>query len=834
MLANSKVIPKLAEQLVALLPVVLSTNAKMLSRARQLLVEKLVHPPPAANDDEKAWPTYERSMRKGLSPEELNRILLLLYSSRSTKELILSHLPLLTAHISSHVQTYLQNFAWNVLPIAIGKNSGLKPSPSPTMAAVRALLGCFKEGDFKIDEKNKKFGKQTPVVCEAAPQLQVIELARIQIQMFVNPNSEFQKKTKIRSDDREAFELFLNDTRFFEDLLRLPDVLDALYDQSSLFFKESMLAIANVSFFPVTTSLPVILTDYIMKNYQRQELGNAVYYPLTIYDDAAACSLRVLKSRFLYEEIKAEAQICLMSVLRLISDSAFHPIRRMCALRLVSRSACTELAKVPGIGEAPFLETASASRLRGVLEQNQLSLLGCIVDTQAIIAERLNELMSQEIAKVFGLTDKHGALVAIGISRLLEILHATNRIFLSAGLPMMPFEDQVSRILSTDTPNSLQSALLANLATHFTDTVVTDYYLMTYPLRLVPAAAPRIGYANLFVGNVGLIMENLLMPASAFITVEHLRDVFWRLHDGAISILQDQVTSYIPVVFEDFIKVYGAVSSRLTRIADAPISMNSGQVFDRFEGAYRIFAKDQEIIQLYKLLAQLGNILGLSEMMDAALGLKMHTAQQVSSFLLGVHPNKPAPASKDAELYTLFDKRFQEIRQTLTFFYPNPTPDQVLQPFLCNALMQLTGLVVENMATFDETSGNLLDVRSLNGFASRWSVLEFLFCLLESTRKVDADEEAEGGEDQNAGGSISQYGEGVLLSVAVILCAVEQKPLYRLLAIGERIKAHQLVDFNALSEDRVKRFLAVSDVVTASLRCAVASFEPPISRILHH
>jgi hypothetical protein len=37
------------------------------------------------------------------------------------------------------------------------------------------------------------------------------------------------------------------------------------------------------------------------------------------------------------------------------------------------------------------------------------------------------------------------------------------------------------------------------------------------------------------------------------------------------------------------------------------------------------------------------------------------------------------------------------------------------------------------------------------------------------------------------------------------------------LALGERIKNHQLTNFNAVKEERVKRFLAVSEWVSASL-----------------
>jgi hypothetical protein len=91
-------------------------------------------------------------------------------------------------------------------------------------------------------------------------------------------------------------------------------------------------AIARVQFFPVTTSLPVLLTSDVMKHYSRGELANAIYYLMLIDDAAASTVLRVLKSRFLYDEIKAEAKIWLMSLTWMIANSGFYPMR--CEARL--------------------------------------------------------------------------------------------------------------------------------------------------------------------------------------------------------------------------------------------------------------------------------------------------------------------------------------------------------------------------------------------------------------------------------------------------------------------------------------------------------------------
>jgi hypothetical protein len=514
-------------------------------------------------------------------------ILLRLYLSRATKELMTEHLPLLTQVISSSIEQTLQKFA-QVLAIAAGRNTSVRGGIAETLLRLRALLAA---SDVR----------PAPDPPKCAPHREFVEFARVQIQTRVNPSGDTAQR--LRGDDREAFEKFVAESRFFVDLLALGSTIERTYDQSALFFKEAALAIANRASFPVRMSLPLVLSEYVMNHYSTGELANAIYYPLSIYDDAASTALRVLKSRFLYDEIKAEARICLISITRLIADSAFTPIRRFCALRLVSRKMVDNLRKDLRIGSAPFAESLSAIHLGMILEQNQLSVLGCKVDTKTLIADRLNDLMAAELKKTVDLTHAHGALVSIAVARIFDILRATNDLFLSSGLPVMPFSDQLSHALYTDTPNTLRSGLLANVADHLI-TVVSDYHLLTYPLLLVPPAALQLSLAQIFVGQTGAIIEGLLLPTAAFLTVENSRELFWLIDDGAIAIMHDQIVQVLPSVFEGFAAAY-------RRIADAPIAMTCTQVFDRFEGAYRYFANDRLVLALLRVMAQIGNVLAV-------------------------------------------------------------------------------------------------------------------------------------------------------------------------------------------------------------------------------
>jgi hypothetical protein len=145
------------------------------------------------------------------------------------------------------------------------------------------------------------------------------------------------------------------------------------------------------------------------------------------------------------------------------------------------------------------------------------------------------------------------------------------------------------------------------------------------------------------------------------------------------------------------VRQYGSITSRLTRITDAPISTSCAQVFNRFEGAYRYFTNDRGIPELFKVISQIG----ISEMMDNASALKTFITQQISTFLMSRDLTKPDDGGREAEIYTLFDRKFKEIKKMTTKLYIAPTEQHVLQPFLYSVLTCLTELIVANMELFD-------------------------------------------------------------------------------------------------------------------------------------
>jgi len=843
----------IGQKYLQLLPRLIHDIAASMNAIREKISSVLTHPPKAEGDDVNLS-SFERSMRRGLKNSDLNTILLLLAICHNTKEQIEENLPSIIDFIDETIQGNVQEFIKTKLAATLirATDDELKD----IVEKIRVILGFFKSDSELIISEKAKVSKlvNESTGLKAPPNPGMYELLRVQLEFLVNPQSKFVNKPRAlasvplpEADQKEILQ-FLTQSRHYGELLQLQDTIDIACDQSFLYFKEFYLSQSVGNFFPVKCSLPFILTDFAMNHYQRSELTDAVFFPLSIYDDAASKALRFFKSQMMYDEIKAEASICIQSISQLISDKSFHPLRRFISYQSFPPSIMKQVStlqssilnesdesedsdeetsskntanknneqETEGNNYSPISETSAALRLKIILQQNQLNVLGWIVDTKTLIADRMNVLMEQELEKIIKLTEQHGVLAAIAVTKLTDILQKEHDLLLHAGLPMLPFKDILSIAASTDSPNSLQSLLLFNYAQHLMDQCLNKFYLLTNPFRLIPKKHIKVDIGSLHVGKEFCDqMQIILAPTFSMITNESFREAFKHLGDGGVTILQRQFSIMFDDIWTNLDSIYQAVSSKLTRIQDFPLSNSSKEVYDRFEGAYGSFVNDQDIQMLFETMAQVGNLLAIVEMMDHSLLNQTLSEAQIASFLFSKSPLSQDNSRQD-ELFNAFDNQYQNSGQWFKNFQYDLNESNLVAPYTANLLRQFKERIGANASIYEETSQTLLDQKSLRGFAAMWSVLEFIFDLMETDKK-----------DEN-GGSFRLYGSGVLLCAAAILVCTNQQDLWAVLSIGNRFSAHQLLQFSLSTDMKIEKFLDVHNFVSSIIECGISSYKPAI------
>lgn len=206
-------------------------------------------------------------------------------------------------------------------------------------------------------------------------------------------------------------------------------------------------------------------------------------------------------------------------------------------------------------------------------------------------------------------------------------------------------------------------------------------------------------------------------------------------------------------------------------------------MFERYEGAYRTFVQTPEIERIFELMGKIGTIFAISEMMDTAHLQKRTIGRQFSAFLYSYNPNLPKEDNVNqnfGEFFKVFEPNFERAKNWFQGISPLPNENEILPPFVFACAQHFSSLIQNGNVVFHETSQNLLDIHTLKGFAAVWSVLEFIFCLIEVFREEHSEKQ----------GSVVRFGEGVQICAAAILCLTSQRPFYRCLSIGRKIQTH--------------------------------------------
>jgi hypothetical protein len=190
---------------------------------------------------------------------------------------------------------------------------------------------------------------------------------------------------------------------------------------------------------------------------------------------------------------------------------------------------------------------------------------------------------------------------------------------------------------------------------------------------------------------------------------------------------------------------------------------------------------------------------------------------------LNTSPGQPVP-QRDPDFFGLFDKQFQDTRPYFAGLVGLPKETEVMQPFLFNAVQEIAREVLGSRGVFDETAQDLMDLPSLRGFAAKWSVIDFLFSLIEVGSMT-----SESGDEP---GAIMKFGEGTHLCAAVILCITGQTSLFRAFSIGGKIAAHSERDFSAATSSRIKLYRSVNRLVSSAFQCAVSILQRTVDLIV--
>jgi hypothetical protein len=820
--------------LIANLPDTLRALGSAIYTVRRLIIDRTQHPPPNpdAGEGQPILRPYECAMRFGLNDNERQHIMEVLVTVRSTRELISSNLSLSHKLIGAHIQAQLQDFIRTKLEVALIHSLKERDPIHTDISRLHVLLG-FLSDDSALTPRSTQTGdlvRSTDKRVTAPPHLALIDLLRAQIQAFINPQILSDAKgasttKKLDSQDAAEFANFLETSKFWSYLLRLDETLSVVCDQSALFFKEYFLCSTashakTIRYFPVTTSLPYVLVDFTIKHANQQEMLGSLFFPLTIYDDAASFALRELKSRHLYHEIRAESHICLTTITRMVSEYIFREVHDFAVQRFTDQSVPSLIST-----QNPMqYQSTAALRITAVLQQNQLFLLGHQYDVKRHFADRLNQLFQNQIDSSFQIVRKHGLQGILVFKYMTDLLRDMHEAFQTYGLCLMPLDLLINSVLMTDNPTSLQSEVLNCCVTHLRRSLIRKCILQMNPLRLIPRESAVEGIGTFFKGK-RYGVPAVLRGTATFICVEHFKALISLAGDFAAHRLAEELGKIVEERLPMFITHYNAMKKNIRRISDATIGTGTHRIYERFEGAYRQFVIDPQVDHTFVSMKAFGNVLAIAQMTDMAFVLHQSPRQQIMAYLCELSPENPEARSEN--VFRIFDTEFQNRAHFFKTSKIAPSRDEISLPIFQSVVAQFVRTGQTRIGVLSETSQTLLNFPTLTGFAAVWSVLEYVYCLREVCSR-----DPKLVRDQKAPeGAFSSYGEGVFLCAALLIVMAKQESLVKLLGIGRKISQQKRTDVVTADEVAISHFLTSFALAQAALDYSLGLVRPPTKNL---
>ena len=437
------------------------------------------------------------------------------------------------------------------------------------------------------------------------PSAHQLDILRTQISFLIKPGSVFydkKDKPRIKNSLIDSCKKFLEKTINFYHALDFAGVIRRSTNLGSLWFRETSLDTDKQIQFPVKSSLPFILADYILNSKGKPSLHDSVFFPFEIYNDAAALAINTFHSQFLYKEVEAEAALCIENISFNFADSLFYCSREAAAA-----------AELPP--EKKLIEqiVPTPNRYNIVIQQPKLQVLGSPINFNLITSQKVNDNIQKELGMlVNSLTDLRQLPM---INDMVRILRITHRNLANSGLFLDDFDQLWCIARGAAQPLSPNSTLSATIISkldvgHLRFNSATRRFIPSEdskPIEITSATTQKWNrvYARLHKYDVN------------FFGSEHLASLVNLLNDGELASVIAYILGSIEQTLQDSIDIYIEIASSIRLLPPKSKDEYSGYksfIVDAYSETFH-----PRIGQFLNNMRKVGNLIALTFLLETEL-----------------------------------------------------------------------------------------------------------------------------------------------------------------------------------------------------------------------
>ncbi len=445
---------------------------------------------------------YERVVRLNYDRAELTALVELIGFIKSLAAVLLDSEAdsdaLLKRAVHDEMQTFVQLQLRQI--IAAVTKKGKNPQARQLLLNVRAVAADWAQGvepqDPLVTGQEKKKGislrpkkadeGEVPDISHrnVGPQIGQLTMLRSTIfGMLVESNNykgivekkrwakiakELSCVEAVKGDLEKAMVEFYERSFYYPHAMSYAAAVRAASDLGDLWYKEFYLELDKQrQQFPISMSLPWILSNHVLES--GAELSDSLFYPLSLYNDAALRAVDTLNRRFLYDEVEGEVNLAFDQLVYKVSSHVWDQHKQQASCAALNAKYLEALKQVDP--EAVYVP--SKSRWKVVAQQRHLQLLGRHVNVAELISQRLSNMLRKNIEYAISRFEAQDMTGVVELAALLEVLRSTHASLTAEGFVLQPFDQLLAE---ADESTSLVS-FHGRIAFHVIYELVYDFFV---------------------------------------------------------------------------------------------------------------------------------------------------------------------------------------------------------------------------------------------------------------------------------------------------------------------------------------------------------------------
>lgn len=386
----------------------------------------------------------------------------------------------LNAYIYAEIQAFTKNQLSDYTASALKKKKNTATN-----------LKNIKEGllDTETDSKTNAAASAERVSPISVAQL---FFARATLDLMFNEKSKgmkggMMKEKNFKEKDVAELQKFCDESFYYPKMMALADTIRSCSDLSNLWFKEFFLELTKQVQFPTSTSLPWILTEYLMETSQTDELQDLLI-PMDLYNDAAFKTLYRLKSQIIYNEIEAEVNLCFDQIMFKMGRNLFRHYKKIAAIKLLDSETKVTLQSTKSFWNQ---EGIHPNGYENILKQrdfkvvpNLMQLLGRSVNINKILSEMVNLYLRHSIDVAISRFESSDLSFILEMESLLQVNLLTHTM-LSKFLQLERFEDLLREVDEGIHSGEFNGRIVTHAVHELVSDVVPNYNFNNSTLRFI-------------------------------------------------------------------------------------------------------------------------------------------------------------------------------------------------------------------------------------------------------------------------------------------------------------------------------------------------------------